>query len=86
MSRVSKLFWVGGILVLAGAGETRIQARHASSQECYAVCKYKGNSGATYMGVSSSNCDSACTEAENKCLKEKDAPCEKIRCTATNCN
>ncbi len=64
----------------------RVLLTPVSHEECNAVCTYQGKSGRKYIGISSSDCDSACDDAFNKCSSDNDTPCTKIRCTATNCH
>lgn len=61
-------------------------ATPVSTDDCYAVCTYKGNSGTKYIGISNEDCDSACDKASKKCTDNDDGPCTKIKCTATNCD
>jgi hypothetical protein len=86
MHRTTRLFCLSAAVLLAPLLEINYSSRPVSADECYAVCKYKGKSGTTYVGISSSGCDSACDEAKNKCADQDDTPCEKIKCTATNCD
>jgi hypothetical protein len=60
------------------------EPNRVSTGECYAVCTYEGAK-RKYIGASSGGCDSACEAAEKKCRENRDTPCTKIRCTATDC-
>ena len=81
MARSIKIICMVAVLALTGA-----LAKPVSSSDCYAICKYKGASGDTYIGISDKDCGSACDEARKKCTDDNDSPCTKIKCTATNCD
>ena len=86
MSPGKRVLCVAGVLGLAAVAGITLEARRTCRGDCYAVCKYEGKSGSTYVGASAGGCDSACEAAEKKCSEKEDTPCQKIRCTATDCN
>ena len=81
MASSIRIVCIAALLALTGPWTTPV-----SSDDCYAICKYKGASGDTYIGISDKDCSSACDEAKKKCTDGNDSPCTKIRCTATNCD
>lgn len=77
---------LGTVVILTAGWLKRPEPRFVSGDECYAVCTYEGTSKRRYIGISSGGCDSACDAAEKKCRDNKDSPCTKTKCTATDCD
>lgn len=82
MKKILLVSLLGMIPAVLLASAAFVFAPCAISAECFAICTYRNSSGARFMGISSSGCDSACSEASSKCTG---SGCTRVSCSATNC-
>jgi hypothetical protein len=72
-------------IFLGAAVITALPAGFANAADCYATCVYTDDAGGRWIGVSSDGCDSACSQALNKCNSGGSTNCKRDRCSQTDC-